>query len=266
MVKLSTHCVCPFAGLFPQCLGGGYELSGPLISGTSSVRYVLTTPLVLCVCDDWFWVVRYHLPAGRCHGFSLLSQPLHLQLRCISAQSLPLSSLDRFSMPCRGFGRGQCLALPMHRPCHVVRPLAGSRASSSRRCCRGSRSLFTSDPLSHKRDQIVWWLQKGGRVKDRMVAGPVHPRFRACIGKPSRPTPRPWSPAEIHVRTKAEGALKSARTWAALGLRVTAISFCLNGLAWTFGFSRPFAIRDQIEDLMRQIDPDERIREGFRNS
>jgi len=82
-------------------------------------------------------------------------------------------------------------------------------------------------------------------VKDTNTTVPTHPRFRACVGRTKRPA-RPWSNEEIRVRTKAEASLKSARTWANLGFRTTAISFCLNGVKWTFGYTRPFAIRDQI--------------------
>ncbi len=322
MVKLSTHCVCPFHGLLAPCGGGGYELFTPPVSIARSLRYSLTTPPIYCVCDDWFWGVGYHLSAWRCPRLSpLLQPPLHLRLSRVSTQSLRFPS----SLPTifRAFGCGQWFALPMRSACDVVRSVSSLRGSPIRRSCTGSHAFLAAVRLNFARDQIslsfhlthepfasgyktptpfdkcrttkcygvvtmgrrsaglwlhgsaavvgeilkfVWWLQKGGRVKDTIVAVRVHPRFRACLTKSSRPVPRPWSPEENHVRAKAEADLKSARTWATLGLRVTAISFCLNGLARTFGFSRPFAIRDQIEDLMRQIDPDGRIRESLRNT
>ena len=81
--------------------------------------------------------------------------------------------------------------------------------------------------------------------------------------KPMRPISRPWTATEIRVCRLAAAALKSARACAALGERRQAIRYCLGGLCVTAGFPRPFAVRDEIVDFMRHVDPDGIIRKAF---
>jgi hypothetical protein len=101
---------------------------------------------------------------------------------------------------------------------------------------------------------------KGGDLQDtNTILAPT----RRSIRKPKRPTSRPWSAAEIHVRCQAERALERAKACAAAGSRELAINYCLGGLRVTWGFTRPFAIRDQITDFMLQVDPQGRIRRAL---
>jgi len=83
---------------------------------------------------------------------------------------------------------------------------------------------------------------------------------RCSIRKPTRAMSRPWSAVEICVRGQAECALESAKACAAAGDLEVAIKYCLGGLRVTWGFTRPFAIRDQITDFMHQVDPEGTIR------
>jgi hypothetical protein len=95
---------------------------------------------------------------------------------------------------------------------------------------------------------------KGGDVQDRTATETSSHRL---IRKPRS---QPWSAAEIHARGHAEVALEPAKACAAVGNVGLAIQFCLGGLCGTWGFTRPFAIRDQIVDFMRRVDPDGSIR------
>jgi hypothetical protein len=101
---------------------------------------------------------------------------------------------------------------------------------------------------------------KGGDLQDlKTILTPS----RRSIRKPTRPTSRPWSAAEIHVRGQAERALERAKACAAAASQELAINYCLGGLRVTWGFTRPFAIRDQITDFMLQVDPQGRIRRAL---
>lgn len=88
-------------------------------------------------------------------------------------------------------------------------------------------------------------------------------RSHRSIRRPTRATSRPWTAAELRVRTQGEAALKSAKASAASGHREEAFAYCLDGLLATVGFTRPFAIRDEIGDFMRQVDPEGSIRKTF---
>ncbi len=83
------------------------------------------------------------------------------------------------------------------------------------------------------------------------------------IRKPTGLESRPWTPADLRVRALATSALESARACAALGQKLEAIKYCLGGLCVTDGFTRPLAIRDQIVDFMRRVDPDGSIQKTF---
>jgi hypothetical protein len=110
--------------------------------------------------------------------------------------------------------------------------------------------------------EIVWRSNgntKGGTLKTSSTTLPV---FRQPVRKPTLPTRRPWNADEIRARDKAERALNRAKACAAAGNPQLAISFCLQGLRATWGFTRPFAIRDQITDFMLLVDADGGVRRG----
>ena len=92
--------------------------------------------------------------------------------------------------------------------------------------------------------------------------GTMEIRSNRAIQMPTRAQSRPWTAAEKRVRAMAEAALTSAKACAALHQSEAAIRCCLYGLHVTTGFPRPFAIRDEIVDFMRRIDPKGTIRKA----
>ena len=89
---------------------------------------------------------------------------------------------------------------------------------------------------------------------------------RRAIRKPTLPKQRTWTGAELRAKRRAESVLEDAQACAQVGNVEMAIVYCLGGLMHLNGFPRPFAVRDQISDLMVQIDPKGSIRDSIQVS
>jgi hypothetical protein len=68
-------------------------------------------------------------------------------------------------------------------------------------------------------------------------------------------TPKPFTIAELQARSHGETYLQLAQTYRDSHDILNAVSCCLEGLALTFGISRPLAVRDQLHDLLDNLDP-----------
>lgn len=66
---------------------------------------------------------------------------------------------------------------------------------------------------------------------------------------------KPFTTQELIARTSAEQYLLLAQDYRARGDTLNAISCCLEALEITAGLSRPLAVRDQVIDLLRVLDP-----------
>lgn len=78
------------------------------------------------------------------------------------------------------------------------------------------------------------------------------------LPQPSRgrlATPKPFTVAELQARSHGETYLQLAQTYRDSNDTLNAVSCCLEGLALTFGISRPLAARDQLHDLLDNLDP-----------
>ena len=67
--------------------------------------------------------------------------------------------------------------------------------------------------------------------------------------------PKPFSVAELQARSHGQTYLQLAKNYRASYDLLNAVSCCLEGLALTFGISRPLAVRDQLQDLLDSLDP-----------
>lgn len=67
--------------------------------------------------------------------------------------------------------------------------------------------------------------------------------------------PKPLTVAELQARSYGETYLHLAKTYRDSNDLLNAVSCCLEGLALTFGTSRPLAVRDQLQDLLDGLDP-----------
>lgn len=68
-------------------------------------------------------------------------------------------------------------------------------------------------------------------------------------------TPKPFTIAELQARSHGETYLHLAHTYSDSHDIFNAVSCCLEGLALTFGISRPLAVWDQLHDLLDNLDP-----------
>lgn len=68
-----------------------------------------------------------------------------------------------------------------------------------------------------------------------------------------------FTQAELRARSAAEAYLSLARNYADCGDTLNAVSCCIEALNVTAGITRPLAVRDQIVDLIRVIDPHDHI-------
>ena len=67
--------------------------------------------------------------------------------------------------------------------------------------------------------------------------------------------PKSFTVAELQARAHGETYMQLAKTYRDLHDILNAVSCCLEGLALTFGISRPLAVRDQLHDLLDNLDP-----------
>ena len=67
--------------------------------------------------------------------------------------------------------------------------------------------------------------------------------------------PKPFTVAELQARSYGETYLHLAKTYRDSNDLLNSVSCCLEGLALTFGTSRPLAVRDQLQDLLDGLDP-----------
>ena len=80
----------------------------------------------------------------------------------------------------------------------------------------------------------------------------------AAFASPSRlqpGMPKPFTVAELHARSYGQNYFQLAKTYRDANDVLNAVSCCLEGLALTFGISRPLAVRDQLQDLLDSLDP-----------
>lgn len=80
----------------------------------------------------------------------------------------------------------------------------------------------------------------------------------STLSQPPRPrpsTPKPFIVAELQARRHGDLYLRLAQTYRASHDILNAVSCCLEGLALTFGISRLLAVRDQLHDLLDNLDP-----------
>src|ERR1700694_417812 len=66
---------------------------------------------------------------------------------------------------------------------------------------------------------------------------------------------KPFTEAEQRARNNGQTYLQLAKSYVERGDRDNAVSCCLEGLCLTLGFSRPLAVRDQLQDVLDVIDP-----------
>lgn len=85
------------------------------------------------------------------------------------------------------------------------------------------------------------------------------------LKRPHRLYTKPFTDAELKAKQDGEMYLQMARRYEAAGDRNNAVSCCLEGLFLTFGVSRPLAVRDQFDDLLRVIDPATQIASRIRS-
>jgi len=76
---------------------------------------------------------------------------------------------------------------------------------------------------------------------------------------------KPFTHAELTARTVAESYLELARNYVSRSDTLNAVSCCIEALNRIDGVTRPLAVRDQIIDLARAIDPGDRISSNIRN-
>ena len=67
--------------------------------------------------------------------------------------------------------------------------------------------------------------------------------------------PKPFSVAELQARSHGQNYFQMAKNYRDANDLLNAVSCCLEGLALTFGISRPLAVRDQLQDLLDSLDP-----------
>lgn len=66
---------------------------------------------------------------------------------------------------------------------------------------------------------------------------------------------KPFTHAELLARSAAESYYDLAREYAARGSTLNAVSCCIEASERLAGIVRPLAVRDELVDLMRAIDP-----------
>lgn len=201
------------------------------------------------------WKPSWSMPHGTAGSFHKL--PINVAVSARVYMSISIQMAQRLTSRGQSHLRTvtQCFARKhlVHRCTPVVSDLReGPEASAV------SRARLTNTFRGRLATLDGNW--KGGDLQDtHTIIAPS----RRSIPKATRPTSRPWSAAEIRVRCQAERALERAKACAAAGSRELAINYCLGGLRATWGFTRPFAIRDQITDFMLQVDPQESIRRAL---
>jgi len=87
----------------------------------------------------------------------------------------------------------------------------------------------------------------------------------SCLRRKPVVTVKPFTRAELIVRAAAESYLALARTYMSHCDKLNAISCCIEALTVIAGITRPLAVRDQIIDLVRAIDPGDHISSKIRN-
>jgi len=70
-----------------------------------------------------------------------------------------------------------------------------------------------------------------------------------------RPFTKPFSPTELAAKWNGEEYLTLAREYRTRSDITNAVSCCLGGIRLTFGISRPLAVRDELHDLLSELDP-----------
>ena len=66
---------------------------------------------------------------------------------------------------------------------------------------------------------------------------------------------KPFTETELLAKSHAEFCLQLAKLYADECITSTAASCCLAGLLAIDGVSRPFAVRDQLDDLLKTLHP-----------
>lgn len=85
-------------------------------------------------------------------------------------------------------------------------------------------------------------------MPDTNVAGLTQPRNSS--------TPiKPLTDAELLAKERGEVQLYLARSYRERGDHESALNCCVMGLRLTYGIPRPLAVRDQLHEMARQIDP-----------
>lgn len=83
-------------------------------------------------------------------------------------------------------------------------------------------------------------------------------RNTVCTRKPTFVN-KPFTHAETLARSGAETYYRLARQYANRGDVLNALSCCIEASQQLIGITRPLAVRDQIVDLVRTIDPQDEI-------
>lgn len=77
---------------------------------------------------------------------------------------------------------------------------------------------------------------------------------------------KPFTAQEMSARIAGATYLGLAQSYRMNGDILNAVACCLEGQAHAWGISRPLAVRDQLDDLLRLIDADGAISASIRNS
>jgi hypothetical protein len=97
-----------------------------------------------------------------------------------------------------------------------------------------------------------------------MSLNPTTPE-RLCTSKKRPFAVKPFTHDELIARAAAERYLALARNYVSRGDTLNAVSCCIEALTLIAGVTRPLAVRDQIIDLVRAIDPSDHISSKIRN-
>lgn len=79
-----------------------------------------------------------------------------------------------------------------------------------------------------------------------------------------RESHKPFTPAELAAKQQAEAFLNRARAFQERKDMLHAVLSCLEGQQAMLGVSRPLMVRDQIDDLLFQLDPSGTMTERLR--
>lgn len=78
--------------------------------------------------------------------------------------------------------------------------------------------------------------------------------------------PKAFTAPELLAKARGQNYLALAQSYHAENDFPNAVLCCLEGLALTYGVSRPLAVRDQLHDLLTALDPNETLASLIRTS